>query len=349
MSDPLLIYGATGYTGNLVAREARRQGLTPVLCGRNEDKLRALATDLQLEFRVAELADPRLIDRALEGTGVVLNAAGPFSSTAPPLLDACLRAGAHYLDVTGEVAVIDMASRRGAEAKNLKCMVMSAVGFDVVASDCLAAHVLRRSSSAERLFVGVSGLALSRGSAKTIIELLGDAVWIRRRGALAQVPAGSLQRSFDYGRGPAPSIAVSWGDVASAYFTTGVPDIVAYFEATAAIRAHTTMMQLFGWAIPFTPWQALLRATADWLPEGPTDTERGHREAVVVVEAEDAHGRIVRSRLRTPEAYSFTALTAAAIAGRVLAGDLEPGFQTPARIYGPDFVLSIPGVLREDL
>src|SRR5579859_7720439 len=114
MSDPLLLYGATGYTGNLVAREARRQGLMPVLCGRNEGKLRALATDLQLEFRVAELADPRLIDRALEGIGVVLNAAGPFSSTAPPLLDACLRAGAHYLDVTGEVAVIDMTSRRGA-------------------------------------------------------------------------------------------------------------------------------------------------------------------------------------------------------------------------------------------
>ena len=142
---------------------------------------------------------------------------------------------------------------------------------------------------------------------------------------------------------------MSWGDVASAYFTTGVPDIVAYFEATAAIRAHTTMMQLFGWAIPLTPWQALLRRTVDLLPEGPTEVERGHREAVVVVEAEDARGRVVRSRLRTPEAYSFTALTAVAIARRVLGGDFEPGFQTPARLYGPDFVLSMPGVLREDL
>jgi short subunit dehydrogenase-like uncharacterized protein len=350
MPDSLLIYGATGYTGKLLAHAARERGLATVLCGRSEEKLRSLGDELQLEFRVAGLGEPEGLDRALVGVDAVLNAAGPFSSTASWVVDACLRAGAHYLDVSGEAAVIETLSRRGNEAKQRNLMLMPAIGFDVVPSDCLAAHAVRRSTGARRLFIGVSGLTLlSRGSARTIIEQLDEPVWVRREGDLERVPPASLARVFDYGAGPRLSFAVSWGDVASAYFTPGVPDITVYFEATAAVRTHNTLLQLFGWAVPFTPWQALLKASAEWLPEGPTDRERAGREAVIVVEVESRGGEVVRSRLRTPEAYSFTALAAPAIAARVLAGDVEPGFQTPARVYGPDFVLSLPGVFREDL
>jgi short subunit dehydrogenase-like uncharacterized protein len=163
------------------------------------------------------------------------------------------------------------------------------------------------------------------------------------------VPPASLERVFDFGKGPRSSIVVTWGDVASAYFTTGVPDITVYFEATGAVRAHNTMLRLFGWAVPLTPWRAWLKASAEWMPEGPAQHEREDRESIIAVEVENAAGEIVRSRLRTPEAYSCTALTATAVAARVLAGDVEPGFQTPARVYGPDFVLSLPGVSREDL
>jgi short subunit dehydrogenase-like uncharacterized protein len=350
MSEPLLLYGATGFTGKLLARAACDRGIAPVLCARNEEKLRKLACELGLEFRVAGLDDLPRLDRALDGIRVVLNAAGPFASTASPFIDACIRKEIHYLDVTGEVAVIDMASRKGPRAKSRGIMVMPAVGFDVVSSDCLAAHVVRRSKGARRLFVGVSGLTLlTRGSAKTIIEQLGDPVWVRRSGVLEEIPPASLERAFDYGHGPRPSIAVSWGDVASALFTTGVPDITVYFEATAIVRAHQAALRLFGWAVPLTPWQEWLKLSARWLPEGPTERERDGREAVIVVEVEDARGDVVRSRLHTPEAFSFTACSATAIVARVLAGDLEPGFQTPARVYGPDFVMSLPDVVREDL
>lgn len=350
MQTDVLLYGATGYTGRLLARSARDAGLTPVLCGRSEDKLQALATDLALEYRVAGLESPGEIACALDGIGVVLNAAGPFSKTAPPLVEACLHRGIHYLDLTAEVAAIDMASQRSDEARRRDVMLMPAVGFDVVPSDCLAAHVARRSPCARRMYIGVAGLALlSRGSAKTSIEVVGEPVWVRREGALKRLPAGSLVRSFDYGDGPSSSIVISWGDVVSAYFTTGVPDITAYFQATSAIRAHDAMVRLFGWAVPFTPWRAWLHASTDLLPEGPTEEQRKQRQAVVVVEVEDDEGGVVRSRLRTPEAYTFSALSALAIASRVLAGDFEPGYQTPARVYGADFVLSLPGVVREDL
>jgi short subunit dehydrogenase-like uncharacterized protein len=350
MQGDIMLYGATGYTGRLLASAFLERGMAPVLCGRSEDKLRALAANLELEYRVAGLKDPDEIARALDGVGVLLNAAGPFSQTAPPLVEACLRERVHYLDVAGEVAVIDMASRKSDEARRRDVMLMPSVGFDVVPSDCLAAHVARRSPNPRRMFIGVAGLQLmSRGSAKTFVEGIGDLIWVRRGGDLKRVPPASLVRHFDYGSGPSSSTVVSWGDVASAYFTTGVPDITAYFEATDPVRLHNSMMGLFGWAIPFTPWRAWLRAGVELWPEGPTKEERARRHAVVVVEVEDDDGGVFRSRLRTPEAYSFTAISASAIAQRVHAGDFAPGYQTPARVYGEDFVLTFPGVSREDL
>ncbi len=350
MRDALLIYGATGYTGELLARAARQEGLAPILCGRSQDKVWQLASELGLEYRVSDLEDPGRLDQALAGVDVVMNAAGPFVHTAPALVDACLRPGAHYLDVTGEVSVVEAVSRRGDEAKRRDVMLMPAAGFDVVASDCLAAHAARRVRSGKRLFIGFSGLRLiSRGSALTILEQLGDPVWVRRDGMLGKVPAASIERPFDYGKGPSPSVVVSWADVASAYFTTGVPDISAYFEITPGIRLHNTMVDLFGWALPFTPWRAFVMANTAWMPPGPTDAERATRESIIAVEVEGASGEIARSRLRTPEAYTFTAQAATAITRQVLADNWEPGFQTPARVYGPDFVLTLPGVLREDL
>jgi short subunit dehydrogenase-like uncharacterized protein len=345
-----LLYGATGYTGRLLVDSALARGMRPILGGRSAHKLRPFASDLGLEWRVAALDRPEELDRALDGVAVVVNAAGPFSSTTPPLIDACLRAGAHYLDVTGEVVAIDRASQRSAEARRRGVMIMPAAGFDVVASDCLIAHVVRSTKSPVRLFLGISGLALlSRGSARTIVEQLGQPVWVRRGGTLGQVPPGSLERDFDYGAGPRSSLAVSWGDVASAYYSTGIPDVTAYFEATGPVRAQVSMMRAIGGAPVVRAWQPWLALNVGLLPEGPTERQRAERQAVIVVEVEDAGGGVARSRLRTPEAFSFTASAAIAIVARVLAGDLETGFQTPARVYGPDFVLSLPRVVREDL
>jgi short subunit dehydrogenase-like uncharacterized protein len=345
----LLIYGAAGFTGRLLVEEALRRGLRPIVAGRTADKLRALPGTPGLPAREVTLSDPRLLERALDGVSVVLNAAGPFSATAGPLVTACLRRGVHYLDITGEAPVIEALSGRDSDARAAGVMVMPSVGFDVVPSDCLAVHVSRRASRVTGLHIGISGLALlSRGSARTMIEMLDKPTLARRNGRLREIPA-STERSFDFGQGPRKSVAVTWGDVASAYFSTGAGDVTTYFEATPAVRAHTTAMRAFGWAIPYTPWQPFLGVAAALLPEGPTPISRARAEAVVVVEAE-ADGRVVaRGRIRTPEAYTFTADCGIAIASRVLEGDLQPGFQTAARVFGPDFVLGLARVRREDL
>lgn len=350
MADPLLIYGATGYTGRLIVREAVARGLRPILAGRSRDKLAALAGSLGLEHRVAMLHDRAALDAALAGIRVVLHAAGPFSETAQPMVDACLRAGAHYLDITAEISVYEQLAARSAEARARGITLLPGTGFDIVPSDCLAVHVARRLPGADRLDLAVRSLVLTtRGSAKTFVEFANVGIIVRREGVLTSVPAGALQRPFDFGDGPVPCVNVSWGDVATAYYSTGIPNIAVYFETTPFLQAALMAGRTFGWLLGTPPWQAWLKAHADLLPDGPAESERLARQAVLVAEARDAAGRTACARLRAPESYTFTGRSAAAIAARVLRGDCELGFQTPARVYGPDFVLSFDGVAREDV
>lgn len=345
--DGLLIYGATGHSGRLVTRAAVDLGLRPILAGRSDAEVARVAAAAGLPYRIATVDDAVALDAMLRDVAVLVNAAGPFGTTAMPLADACLRRGAHYLDITGEVDTIEALAGRHAEARRRGVMVLPAVGFDVVPSDCLAAHVARRMPGATRLRLGLRGLSsVTPGSAATLFRSV-DRGLVRRAGRLVAMPLGSLERIFDYGAGPVASVNVSWGDLAAAWYTTGIPDIETYVEATPLFRAVLAGCRAYGWLWRTAPWQAALARWADLLPARPLGTPVD--EMVVVAEAEGPGGRRAVARIRTPEAYAFTGVTASRIAQRVLAGDLEPGFQTPARVYGADLVLGFPGVSREDL
>ncbi len=348
-SHPLLLYGATGYTGRLVVEAARQRGLQPILGGRNAAALATLAEQAGCEYRVASLSDPAALTSALDGVRVVLLAAGPFTRTARPMVDACLELGIHYLDVTGECAVLESLLERSDAARRRGCTIMPGCGFDIVASDCLARHVANRLPGATHLSLGLSGLVTpSRGSLRTIAEGAGMPVRLRRNGVIVTVPPGTLRRRFDYGRGSGWSSAVSWGDVATAYYTTGIPDTDVFFEETPTFRLMLTTGRTFGQLLQTPLAQAWLKTYAEFSPEGPTAAQRAEHTCVVVAEASAPSGCTVTSRMHTPEAYSLSARTAAAIAERVLAGDVESGFQTPGRVYGADFVLQFDGVSRED-
>jgi short subunit dehydrogenase-like uncharacterized protein len=350
VTSPLLIYGANGYTGRLIAQAAVQRGLSPILAGRSTGPLRDLGESMGLPHRVASLKDPHGLDDLLRGVQVVLHCAGPFSETSKPMLEACLRRRVHYLDITGEIPVFEAARRQSAEARRAGVMLMSGVGFDVVPSDCLALHVSNRLPGATTLAIGVNGLDFAtRGSAKTLAEHAGRTVVVRRDGALVRIPPGSRTKEFDFSTGPVPCLGVSWGDVAAAWYTTGIPNIDVYFARTATLVGMALADRYLGNLLRTAPAQAWLKAHADLLPDGPSEEQRKAAEMTLVAEARDPAGNVVRSRLHTPEAYSFTATTAAAIASRVLGGDIEVGFQTPARVYGADWPLAFPGVDREDL
>lgn len=350
MIEGLLIYGATGYTGRLILREALSSGLHPILGGRTHATLRDLARSEGLEYRVASVGDPRAVAEMLRNVQVLLNAAGPFAATAAPLAQACIDCGAHYLDISGEFAVIDQLASLDANARRRGVMVMPGAGFDVVPSDCMAALVARRLPQARSLSIALSGLnAVSRGSAETVFVQYDQLVMVRRAGRLVRVAPGALVREFDFGQGSRRATAITWADVSSAYYTTGIPNITVYCESTPIVELGLAWNGYGGWLFGRPGWESWRRAAVRLLPEGPSSEERASGHAVVIAEAvDDLLGRVA-VRLKTPEAYSFTAATSATTARRVLAGDFEAGFQTPGRVYGPEYALSLPGVTYSEI
>ena len=346
----LLIYGAGGYTGALVAQTAVQRGCRPILAGRRAESVAPLAARLGTTTRVFGLDDAKAIDSALAGVTVVLNCAGPFSRTALPLAQACLRARTHYLDITGEISVFEALAARGAEAQAAGVMLLPGAGFDVVPSDCLAAHVAARLPQATQLTLAIEVKSrTSHGTATTMIENIGQGGMVRRGGKLTAVPAAWRTRTVDLGEGPKRAVTLPWGDVSTAYYTTGIPNIEVYFVAPLRLRLGLLATRFAGPLLATPPLQRYLKQRVKARAAGPSEGTRQRSEALLWAEARDERGGVAAARLRTPEAYELTHLIAVNLAERALRGEVKPGFATPAGAYGKDLVLQVPGVVRTDL
>lgn len=354
MREPkLLIYGATGYTGRLAVAEAVRSGLRPVAGGRDQEKLAALASatpaEHGLETRAFGLDRPDALAGALEDISVVLHCAGPFSRTALPMYEACVTTGTHYLDITGEIDVFEALAARGTEAAEAGIMVMPGVGFDVVPSDCLIADLAMRHPGGRTLRLGLAVRSgASRGTMRTIVEGMG-AFRIRRDGEMATVRPGELRHAFDFGPPPRAALIGVLGDVTTAFHSTGIPNIETYLQATRTYERLTRILRGFGPLLAGRAGKALLNRLLDRAPEGPSESARRTAHAILVAEIEDAEGRRAAARVRVPDPYGFTATAGVAIAGRALAGDFKPGFQTPSSAYGADLLREFDDVTWEVL
>jgi short subunit dehydrogenase-like uncharacterized protein len=287
----------------------------------------------------------------------VLHCAGPFVHTWRPVADACLRAAragrpVHYLDITGEIAVFEALAARGPEARDAGLLLLPGVGFDVVPSDCLAAHLARRVPGAARLALAFDALGggLSRGTLATMAENLGAPGAVRRGGRIVPVPPAWRTRRVDFGGGRVRDVTtIPWGDVSTAWHSTGIPDVEVYAAMPPAVRR---LARASRWAAPLLAAAPVRRWAAARVrrgPAGPSDAARAAGSSLLWGEAVAADGRRAEARLRTPEGYTLTAHAAVHLAARVAGGEAPPGFHTPSRAFGADVVLELPGVAREDV
>jgi short subunit dehydrogenase-like uncharacterized protein len=344
-----MIYGANGYTGELIAREAARRGLKPILAGRNRAAVEALAVELGFESRMFGLDELKAIEAGLKDCALVLHCAGPFSHTAKPLTEACLLTHTHYLDITGEIAVFEMAATYDAVAKMADVMLLPGVGFDVVPTDCLAAQLKAQLPTATHLALAFRGLGtMSRGTTLTGLEGMSTGGTVRRDGKLIPVPTAWKTRHIDFGngRGPIATVTLPWGDVSTAYYTTGIPNIEVYMAFKPWPRRFIKLSRYFHWLLGSAPVQSYFRAQVKLMPPGASPEQRARSTSYVWGEVRDDSGRVVTARLTTPDGYTLTVLTALAIVERALGGHHPIGFQTPAKAYGSDLILTIPGVTR---
>jgi short subunit dehydrogenase-like uncharacterized protein len=340
-----MLYGANGYTGKLIAERAVAVGLQPIVAGRNADQINGLAKRLGLEPRVFDLDDAKTIDRNLADVVLILNCAGPFADTAPTMIDACLRAKVHYLDITGEIQAIEYAHASDQRARDANATVIPAVGFDVVPTDCLAAMLAGRLPGATQLELAFSsGGSLSPGTAKTLLRSLPEGGRIRRDGRIARVPLAWKTREVPFRHGLRYAMTIPWGDVASAYYSTGIPNIRVYIESAPKRVKRLRRLRLLAPLLKFNWAQQVAQRRVDARIKGPTAQQRERQRTSIWGEVTDGQDRRVSATMTTPSGYELTSRTAVEAVRRVLAGGAKIGFQTPSMAFGAEFILGFEGV-----
>ncbi len=344
-----IIYGSTGYTGRLMSEKAKELGLSPLLSGRNPEKLKRTAEPLGFEYLPVSLDDKQGLLNLFNKVDLVIHCAGPFSATAEPVVEACLQTGTHYLDITGEINVFERHKSLDKAAKDADILIMSGVGFDVVPTDCLAAHLKNRMPDAEYLNLSVGGLSkISAGTAKTALENISESFSVRRNGKIIQLKK-PLYGKADFGKGEVETVSVSWGDVATAYYTTGIPNISVFFQLTSSTKKIIKMNKAMKWFLSLPSIQKKLKSKIEKKVKGPDKEERENAKGIIFGEAINSKGEKVVSKLITPEGYKLTCITALEIAQRVLNGNVKPGYYTPALLFGEKLITDIDGVELTDI
>lgn len=339
-----MLYGAYGYTGEIIAREAARRGLTPILAGRDAAKVQALADEFGLPHRAFGLDDAASVRRNLDDVALVLHCAGPFSATARPMLDACLEVGSHYLDITGEIDVLEDILARGDEARRSGIVVCPAVGFDVIPTDCIAATLKQALPDATHLALGFDTRSgMSPGTTKTAIEGAHRGGRVRENGKLRAVRLGDRVRRIDFGDGEKSAVAIPWGDLATAYVTTGIPNIEVFTASSPRRIAALRRAHLLRGVLGIPAVQRFLKARAAARVHGPDAQQRDARPTFVWGEARNAAGAVKTARIQVPNGYSVTATGALEVVDFALTQRPRPGSYTPSMLCGPDLATRLPG------
>jgi saccharopine dehydrogenase (NAD+, L-lysine-forming) len=343
----LLLYGAYGYTGRLIAEEAVDRGLEPIVAGRNAAKVNALGDRLGLPTRVAALPEAERLRATLEDVTAVLHCAGPYVHTGPPMVEACLDTGTHYLDLTGEMDVFRRLAGQDEAATAAGVMLLPGIGFDSVPSDCMARFVSAQVPEATTLEIAlyVRGRA-SRGTLKTLIEQMGRGGLVRREGVLREVPPGWTSRTVNFGDRDRRVISIPEGSVVTSGASTNVPNVTAYFALPGVLQSILRASRYVQGLLQWPPLKRLLTRLVDQVQEGPTAEERARGRTVVWASAQASRGEAVTARLHGPDAYTFTARAAVNALEHVRDGTVPAGYQTPSTAFGEDFVLGVEGTER---
>ncbi len=344
MSPSWLLYGANGYTGELIAREAVARGMRPILAGRSKQKIGKLAAELNCPSAVFELDDHTALVSTLSQVEAVLHCAGPFSRTAASMMQGCLATHVHYLDITGEIDVFELAASVHEKAQRAGVVLCPGVGFDVLPTDSVAARLKEALPDATHLALGIDSRAgLSKGTAKTAIESVGKGSCIRSDGRLVSERLAARTRRIDFGGGEKLAVGIPWGDVSTAYYTTGIANIEVF---TASSQKSVDSLRRMNWFRPLLRrrWvREVAKFSAERRVTPPDRTHRENNPSYVWGEARNAAGEVKTARLRTANGYSLTVQSSLGILGELLGRACHPGFTTPSALVGPDFVSTLPG------
>lgn len=343
-----MIYGANGYTGRLIAEAAVARGEFPVLAGRNREAVRSLAEQLGCPWTA--FAPPDASDGllAVPNLRTVVNCAGPFSQTAFQLASACVLAAVHYLDVSGEVLVLQRVFSLHERAKRAGCVVMPGVGY--AHSDCLAVSVAESVGQATSLTLAFRGFGrASRGTARTAVEDLAQGGFLVRNSRLIPACEAQVRQAIPFASGTRHAASVTWGDLAIALRSTASSEITVFTEMP---RTVAWLSPLLGLTKALLRWRWVRRGVeraVDRYASGPEPQERMRGAMEYWASATSATGQTVRRTMTTPNIYTLTADIVLEAVGRLASGTTLAGAVTPASAFGVDFLSALPGIVLSPL
>ena len=327
-----MIYGANGYSGDLIAKQAQLQNLNPVIAGRNSKTIKSLAEKLGFEYQVFDLADTNAVAAQLKDIDVLLNCAGPFSMTAKVMIDACIQSNSHYLDITGEIEIFELAKSLDKQAKDAGVVLCPGVGFDVIPTDCLASQLKTLMPDATHLALGFdSKSGFSPGTAKTSVEGLAQGGKIRKNGKIIKVPLAYKTRKIDFGNGEKLAMSIPWGDVSTAHFTTNIPNIEVYIPASPNLVKKLKKMNYIRPLLGLGFVQNFLKKRIDKTVKGPSDEQRAKLKTYLWGEVTNAKGESKQLRLITSNGYTLTVTGSLKMVEHTLQTD-KSGYYTPSTL-----------------
>jgi len=290
-----------------------------------------------------------VIQSALKEVKAVIHAAGPFQFTAKQMVEACLQTGTHYLDINGDIAVFEMIKRYNDAAKKAGIMLLPGAGFDVVPTDCIAMQLKKLLPDAVALQLAFASLGggISHGTATTMATKLGEGCAVRKNGKIVHAALGQKGMWVDFGIKKLFVMSIPWGDISTAHFTTGIPDIETYTGISKMTYRMLKAQSLFNWLLRTNWVRNFIKKKISQRPAGPGDEQRSKAISLVWGQVRNAAGKTATARLSGPEGYTLTMHSSLNIAQKILNGNFTPGYQTPASAYAEDLVMEIPGVKRE--
>jgi short subunit dehydrogenase-like uncharacterized protein len=344
-----LVYGANGYTGELIARHASSYGMVPIIAGRSHNSIEAMAKKTGLPYLVFDVNDSVALRKALSGVKLIINAAGPFQFTATQIIEACVETGTHYIDINGDISVFETIRTYDRAAKEAGIMLLPGAGFDVVPTDCIALFLKNRLPDATqlRLAFATLGGGISHGTATTMASRLGEPGAMRKDGKIIEVPLGIHGMMVDFGIKKLFVMSIPWGDISTAYYSTAIPFIESFTGIPKNVYYLLKMQRFFNWMLRKNFVRNIIKRKIDRAPAGPSDKQRSKALSLVWGEATNERGQKVIARSSGPDGYTYTMHSCLIIARKILGQDFKPGYQTPATAYGEDLPLEIPGVNRE--
>jgi len=348
MKRKVLLYGANGFSGKLILKEAQKQGVELVIAGRNKKEIKKASDEFNFPYRIASLDNDLEINDMLKDIDCLFNAAGPFSQTTKPLIKACIAMGIHYVDLSGEIDDYIAVHSHNKTAIENNVMLLPGVGFDIVPTDCLGLYTSKKIKDPSELNFYIKGFDdISSGTATTAIEAIGKGIRFRKDGKIVRAKKTETVK-INYNEKNEAYLLSTWGDIFTSYLTTKIKNIKVYFKSSLFNKSYILLLHYLESIYKYNFMKKPLFFWAS-MQKGPSQEKMDTGTIEIIAEAKNSLGESAATHLVLPEGYIFTALSSVMIIKKIQDGIIKPGFHTPAQLFGEDFILEVEGTSRSDL